>query len=155
MKILVPPPIWDDYDQSIWVDHNIFFRKDPTTLFNEHNMRVFRHPYRTCITEEAKVVKDKQYDTAERIDPQIARYMDEGFPLHSGLYAGSILVRKHTPEVRQFCEQWWDEIITGSCRDQISLPYVMWKTGFPMDVIEDNVFNGEVSCRVDHLQAPE
>lgn len=151
LKILPPSYIWDNHDASIWVDHNIFFKKNPIELFNDSLMRVFRHPYRTCITEEANVVKANNMDTSEKIDPQVGRYIDEEFPLHHALYAGCILVRKHIPEVRRFCDLWWKEIENGSHRDQISLPYVIWKTGFPIDVIEKNPFNCEFSLRVDHL----
>ena len=41
-------------------------------------------------------------------------------------------------------EEWWDEYIKFSKRDQLSLPYVMWKNGYSFNDVkkidEEGVF---------------
>ncbi len=34
--------------------------------------------------------------------------------------------------MKDFDRQWWQEICLGSRRDQLSLNYVLWKTGLPI-----------------------
>ena len=70
------------------------------------------------------------------MDKQIANYLSQGFPTHNGLFENSILVRDN----RNVCVQalmryWWDEYNKYQTRDQLSLPYVIWKTKFDTNKI--------------------
>ena len=40
-------------------------------------------------------------------------------------------------------ELWWAEINTESKRDQVSLPFILWKSKLPFEVIQVDVFNGD------------
>jgi hypothetical protein len=40
-----------------------------------------------------------------------------------------IIVRKNDIITQGINELWWQEYSTGSCRDQVSMPYVLWRLG--------------------------
>ena len=42
-------------------------------------------------------------------------------------YETGILLRMNTNRVHYFNDIWWSEIQNGSLRDQLSIPYVVWK----------------------------
>ena len=45
----------------------------------------------------------------------------------------TIIIRKHNEDLCvSLMRSWWDEFINGVQRDQISLPYVLWKNKFSM-----------------------
>ncbi len=75
-------------------------------------------------------------DDPDVIDSQINRYNLEGYLPHRGLFEATVILRRHTNEIRAFNETWWDEIKWGSRRDQISLPYVLHKTATDITTME-------------------
>jgi hypothetical protein len=87
--------------------------------------------------------------TAKR---QIATYKKEGFPRHYGLYENSILIRNHHDEpTRRLMEEWWVEYLKYSTRDQLSLPYLIWKLGYDkknIHIIGHNLRNNHRFNRV-------
>lgn len=66
---------------------------------------------------------------------QIKQYRKEGFPKNFGLYACGIMIRKNTSEIINFMELWYSEICKYSHRDQISFPYILWKTPIKVDTM--------------------
>jgi hypothetical protein len=57
-------------------------------------------------------------------------YRKQGFPENYGLAANRIIIRRKSEELEKLMESWWEELNTFSRRDQLSLFYVIWKTGF-------------------------
>ena len=82
--------------------------------------------------EEAEVCRSRRLDAARVIDRQTTRYRREGFPAGYGLNEAPVVLRRHTEAVKDFDRQWWQEICQGSCRNQLSLNYVRWKSGLPI-----------------------
>lgn len=120
-----------DFDEwSIWVDGHLNLpaekQKDLTSKVESSGKEigVFKHPWRDCIYDEAKVIIEKQLDDEVIVNHQVEKYRSEDYPEHNGLYACGILVRRHTENVKKLNEKWWDEISQGSIRDQLSFPYV-------------------------------
>ncbi len=52
-----------------------------------------------------------------------------------GLWAGGLIIRRHTPAVAAFNEVWWDFFKRGSTRDQLALPMAVAKTGMKIETI--------------------
>ena len=146
---ILPHRFFPDADYSLWLDGSItarfpFSARRLVDMFlAEHDIAVFQHSRRTCLYQEASVCHQFRLDEPGRIWKQVCRYTQEGFPANAGLAECSVVLRRHTAAVRAFDEAWWDEIMRGSRRDQISFPYVAWKFGFPYATfpgrIEDNV----------------
>lgn len=85
---------------------------------------------------------------------QAASYLAQELPENFGLWEGGVVLRRAdcSPDWQ---EQWWTEIENGSCRDQISLAFVLWKSGLsvhtfqsrPSDVIRMHEHRGSTRKR--------
>jgi len=80
----------------------------------------------TCIHTEK--------DDPKKMVKQVCRYLSEGLPDHT-LTENSIIIRRNNDKVKQMNEIWWNEYLIGSERDQLSLPYAIWKSGVNLSVL--------------------
>lgn len=140
-KILPP----EGYDATLWIDGNIRPKFGSwsdlfLTVKGTRSLAFIAHPNRDCLYEEARVCKQSGLDDHRRINAQIERYRAEGMPEHWGLWAGTIILRDDSQQVRELMKMWMEEIEKGSIRDQISLPYVLWKSGFTPGTIRGNLW---------------
>jgi hypothetical protein len=133
-----PAPFFPEAEYSLWVDGNVVL----TYPFDIHRLVelylqdadvcVFPHHARSCVYQEAEACKVRRLDSPDVIDRQMARYREEGFPERFGMQELVVILRRHSDAVDDFGRQWWDEIVRGSRRDQLSFQYVRWKTGLPV-----------------------
>ncbi len=119
-------------DYSLWIDGKLeLVMQSPVTellsLLTDVDLVIFRHPRRRCAYHEAAICKQLKLDSARSIDLQMERYRQEGFPQNQGLCDAQAILRRHSPSIQTFNESWWEEIIRGSRRDQLSFPYIAWK----------------------------
>lgn len=126
-----PQEFFVQYDISIYIDGTIKILADmmPIALnMGEKYFGVHKHGYRDCIYMEAEgVIYSKRADP-DLTRQQIRDYFINGYPRHAGLYENTILVRRHNNEgCIKLMKAWWDEYVKYPTRDQISLPYIMWK----------------------------
>lgn len=138
-----------DTDYSLWVDASIgivspFPLGRLVDLFlHDCDICLFRHYARRSIYEEAEACKAYGLDRTDVIDAQMARYRIEGLPEDAGLIEAPVILRRHTDATRHLNEAWWDEIVRGSRRDQLSFNYVARKLGlryatFPLSLASGN-----------------
>lgn len=129
-------------DGTLYLDGNLQLLCDPVELVQDCEQRdphhsgpgearlfAFAHHQRRCLYREARAVADARLDRRGTVRRQVGRYLKEGYPRDNGLAWGGCLLRKRGCE--RFNDLWWDEVAGHSCRDQISLPYALWKTGLP------------------------
>jgi hypothetical protein len=138
------PPIFDGYRYSLYIDSTVRLLVDPRELIRflepGSGIAMFRAFDRDCLYEEARlVVKYKGVDP-DVMRRQVARYRGEGIKPHSGLWAGTMILRRHTDLMREFCQDWWAEVEAFSHRDQISFPYVVAKRGIKVSELPGTVF---------------
>jgi hypothetical protein len=124
-----PQVYFADYDYSIWLDANLQLDCSPQALMpaqrDSWDLAVWRHPYRDCAYAEAEQCVLEAKDDADTIRAQMQRYRDQGFPEHAGLNENNVLVRRHNAaEMIELARAWWDEIVRGSRRDQLSFGFV-------------------------------
>lgn len=135
------PHLYTDTEYSIWVDGNIRLLKSPEELvgkyLKEHDMAVFKHPTRDCIYDEAIVCAKRNLDNIETIIEQAQYYEDRGFAKNKGLAECNIIMRRHTPQVVAFNNEWWAQYSRFSRRDQISFPVAVDNTGIRVNSIPD------------------
>jgi hypothetical protein len=140
-------------DYLIWIDGSI---KIKNTKFVEmmvkacgDNMVAFLpHPDRNCIYKEydacieaGRIKTDEEKQLA--ID-QLIRYKKDRFMPEMGLLAGTVFIRNmNHPRIKEFNRLWWEEIINGSHRDQLSLPYVLWKMNEKPAIVNLNLWSNE------------
>lgn len=109
-------------------------------IYDKSRFALFRHPERDDVTEEAEACKRQGKDDSEVLDAQLERYRAVGLPSPSSCYNGGVLIRDLSDStVISINEAWCDEIAVGSVRDQISLPFVLWRFGLEPDIIEGNI----------------
>jgi hypothetical protein len=124
----------NDVEASIWLDGNmrikiggVEFIERCLAALGPDDWSAMRHPWRNCIYVEAEytaTVCAWRYDAAA-IRRQAAAYEAAGYPRSAGLQATGFMVRRHTPLVEAIGEAWWQENLTWSHQDQISLPFVL------------------------------
>lgn len=132
------------YDFAIYIDGNVQIVSNVSRLYSlakQSNLgiAVHRHFARDCIYDEAVACNLSKKGNKEFIIRQMQKYKQDGFPSHFGLYEATIIVvdlhNKHAKKVLEF---WWKEYLDSqSMRDQLALPYVIWKNGFNFNDIGD------------------
>lgn len=142
---ILPHIYFPDAEYSLWIDGSITLKVPLEELIHKFlqntDIAMFPHPYRDCLYDEAMACITFGLDDPDVIDSQINRYNLEGYLPHRGLFEATVILRRHTNEIRAFNETWWDEIVWGSRRDQISLPYVLHKTATDVTIMEGYVHN--------------
>ena len=137
--------IFPDAAVSIWHGGNVWLTADPqelVALLGDRDIAVVRHDRRNCAYREADACIRLKKGDPQTIARQMARYRDEGYPARNGLCAAFLIVRRHTPQIKEFNELWWSEIDGGSVRDQISIDYCLWKLGIKPAIIPGGVYRG-------------
>lgn len=105
------------------------------------------HPRRSTIFEEAKACEVQgKFDQRDRdlISRQLAVYKAEGMPKDAPLAANYLVIRCHKSDVLdEAMKLWWEQLQIFTRRDQISLPYVLWKTGLAATQIPKDINESE------------
>lgn len=115
------------YDYSVWVDGSVQITSTVplseliSRWLQAHDIALFRHRVRTCVYDEAEACITAGKDSPELIRAQIDHYRAEGYPAQNGLHETMVLIRRHSPDVREFCEGWHGELVRFSRRDQLSM----------------------------------
>ena len=119
-----------DAEFTIYIDGNFEIRTPVEEMLGwlgDNDIALSRHPWRGSLYGEA--ITCKRLWPKEPIDAQVKQYREEGCPEEHTLFAGGIIIRRHTEQIKKMNELWWGQLEKFSCRDQISLPYALWKTG--------------------------
>lgn len=151
----LPHRFFKEYDISFWVDGSGQIMKPLKPLIEkymgESGILLFPHPRRDCIYEEgAANILCHRAETTKLIQ-QLYQYNAEKFPEHYGLFCGTYMVREHNREKILMCmEEWYQQILNKSVRDQISLPYVLKNSRIYPDLLDEHVFYNEWFRRYAH-----
>jgi hypothetical protein len=124
-------------DLSIWQDAKVVFTK-PFDVYTS-GIGLMKHPVRNCLYTEGDAVIRFGKAYSGNVKKLTEKYKNEGYPEGNGLYETSVLVRPRTDELNS---RWWEEIRL-CIRDQISLPYVLWKMGLKFDILDVNPFSND------------
>ena len=126
------PEIFDCFDYSLYLDSNVELLVHPREfiqfLETGSDIAVFRHPDRICAYHEGRVCMHAGLAEAMVMRDQLTAYRTAGFPPGFGLWACTVVLRNHTPRMRELNRRWWHEVEQHSHRDQVSFPYVVWET---------------------------
>lgn len=153
IKVL-PHLIFPMYVESIWIDANRVIKEDLYSipgLDKNVNFAMHRHNKRTSVRQEVKECIRWRKDAPKKISAQYARYISQGFSDDVGLYCGAFIYRRHLePDIKTLMECWWYEIISGSVRDQISLPFCCWINDIYPKTIQGNVNDNNYFEAISH-----
>ncbi len=131
---LLPHKFLSQYETSVYIDANIDVLDDKLEhVVRRHidfnsSMALAPHPLRDCLFDEAAACMRLSKGNKKKIIKQIKEYHKFHMPLHYGLYCGGIIFRRHNEScISKAMEMWWQELKKHSGRDQISLPYVLYR----------------------------
>ena len=132
-----PHEFLPDYDVTVYVDGNIqivgnLYKLVCTVLSSPEDIFLYEHPNRNCVYAEGAACSHIAHERIWKIAAQMRRYRSAGYPVENGLFEASVIIRKNTPGMRRFMDEWWSEYRTGAKRDQLSLPFVAWQQGIPL-----------------------
>jgi|APSaa5957512535_1039671.scaffolds.fasta_scaffold69309_2 hypothetical protein len=136
-----PHEAFKEAEYSVYVDGNIRVIGDLELLIQEFKesgaaLGVFKHTERTNISQEVDAClqrgkfseRDKQ-----QVKKQIKSYSEAGMPQEQPLADNGVIFRWHKhPMLSEAMTSWWEQLLTFSKRDQISLPYIVWKNNLPV-----------------------
>ena len=128
------PQLFPDARRVIWIDANIILTGDLAPIVAEKEdcpLALVEHSTRDCVYEEGDICILAKKDSPAFIRPQLEKYERDGLPRHFGLYETNImLLDPKNPLIQKIFAEWSEEIFRHSKRDQISLPYVLYKNSF-------------------------
>ena len=134
------------YDYSIYVDGNIKIVSDltpMTTNLGKLGLAFHRHALRDDISKEVKSCIWQKKGNRKALLKQAKEYKKDGFPKDFGMLECNVIVadlKSHNSEA--IMNNWWYEFNeSGSMRDQIALPYVIWKMGYKIEDLGNLGYN--------------
>lgn len=123
-----------DADVYVWVDGQIQvkdgLRDFAVESLGDGMLAAFDHPERDCLFDEAQVCEARSLAPRETLRRQTDRYRREGMPARWGLWECAVLVWSRAGV--DFGRLWWSEVSLYSLRDQIALPFLLWREQVPM-----------------------
>ena len=131
----------DEYDASVYVDGNIQPVSDLSYYVElirpEAGIALHHHRVRSSIADEVIACKASAKGNPTAMDMQIERYVAEGYPLDYGMLECNVIAADLKSEIgKGVFAGWWREFnASGSGRDQLALPYVLWQQGIPCDAV--------------------
>lgn len=151
------------------------FPDEPWTVYHDGNIRVvgpvsdlvdrcvedgsaiglLQHIHRTTLEEE--------YHACLRLNKlpgglsgiarrQLDEYRRDGYADQVPLSMNFFMIRNNQPVVARLMEQWWGQLSRWAPRDQLSLPYLLWKTQTPYTILDVDVRSGGYVFRDRHRE---
>lgn len=130
---LLPP-----HDISVYLDASYGFKKPINKMLEylrEADIALSLHGKDNCLYDHAITCITCKLDDPIKIFEQVGRYASEDYPRMAGLTENSFIIRRNNGKIKELNELWWEEYQKGSQRDQLSLPYALWKTKPKLSVL--------------------
>jgi len=106
------------------------------SMLGPADIAFFQHGERDCAYEEAEVVSRNRLDSPESISRTVKQLESHRYPRHAGLVSAGFFVQRHNSDfLRDAMEEWWQMVLNGSQRDQLSINFVLHKHGIQYAVI--------------------
>ena len=145
-----------EYEYSLYLDSNIILYTNPCELVKEYlskaDIAMPGHPFRECLYEEAiACIRENKLSLFQALR-QVNCYRRSGYPENHGLLEQGIVLRRHNCEdVKKTMELMWGELKKwGTFRDQITFPYLAWKTGVNFLSMNENSRQGNKFIYMPH-----
>jgi len=130
------PWLFTDCEAAVWVDASFEVLNGrlaalASMMLGQHRMVVFRHPDdRGCYLREARFCQDWVKYRDWPLREQVRAYQAEGMPEGWGLFACGVVGWRVDAVSRMMGLRWWSENARWSIQDQVSLPYLVWSSGW-------------------------
>lgn len=150
------PDLYTDCEASVWIDGSCHvldgrFIELVSQKLRVHELVLWDHPEdRDCFRQEALVCHDWPQYRDEPLLAQVANYLEQGMPEHFGLWAAGSIARRHTERMRDFGNGWLSEMQRWTIKDQVSLPYLLWRDGITPGTFGLEQFDNDLVARLPH-----
>ncbi len=133
-------------DIVVWIDGRITITGVPLRpllrrALARADVAGFPHPWRSTVASEALECARLGYAPPAALEHQVEGYRAAGFRDDRGLWNTMVLARRATPAVRELGRDWWQHITEHTERDQVSLPYLLWKHGLRCAELGPDVYS--------------
>ena len=149
--------VFADYKYSVYVDGNVRIKDNPWKLVNRigtSGVAVYRHKKRFCVYDEALFYEINRNIKDVKIHAFIKKLKKEKMPKGYGLLQCSIIYRDHENSIcRKVMEQWWNCFCNSCDRDQLSLPYILYKNSLStmeFDGLGNDFSKSEIYYTISH-----
>jgi hypothetical protein len=143
------PHLFLDTEYSIWHNGNAYPTFSPREKIEEvlqnHDLALYSHALRDCVYSEGAMNILMEASDQSIISEQLSHYEGQEFPIRTGLMRTVVIFRRHTDAVARLNEAWWAQQTRFCYRDQISLPFTLWKTQLPCATMSEKTFTKEVA----------
>ena len=143
-----PDLVFQDYDYSIYIDGNVKVISDLTPYIyklKSSGIGMHRHSQRCCAYDELDALLIAYKAKRKDVNKYQCYLKENGFPRNYGLLECNVIVREHHNSIcKTIMEQWWEQFEQGLKRDQVSLPYVLYKNNIEVEniaVLGTNVYD--------------
>jgi hypothetical protein len=138
------------YKYTLYLDANIdiispdFFIKLNESIASGAKLALPKHPKRNCTYQELVACIAQQKDDSSIMKKQIEFIKINKLPKNYGMYASGILLRKTNDRtINRAMEDWWNMIEKYSYRDQLSLPFVLWKYNIEPSILKVTIYDDD------------
>lgn len=149
IKLLYPFTELKDYDYSLYVDGSMMIKGDVGEFLRKYiaNSPVlmnFKHPNKDCLFTEIDYCIQRGKGNPEKLSEQYQLYKDTGMPEHYGLSDNKILLRdNHSVIGEEMMREWYHHVVTYSGRDQVCLPFILYKHQQTYHFFEESIEKNE------------
>jgi hypothetical protein len=134
------------YNLSLYVDGNIRILSSVKPLFDELigsqcAIMLHRHGDRSSVQEElCAVIEGRKVLSPVDAVSEVVNYFLDGFKDDVGLASTGVILKDHSkPQLDSAMQLWWSLFEKANTRDQLSLPYVIWKEKLDVCWIENDL----------------
>jgi SAM-dependent methyltransferase len=137
-------------DVVVWIDGRIYPTGRPLRpllrrVLRHADLATFPHPWRCCAYDEARECARLGRAPRAALEAQVEAYRAAGFPPAAGLWNTMVLARRRTDEMIAFGRSWWAELERHTPRDQVSLPFLLWKHGIQCEPLGTDIYRAGAS----------
>lgn len=141
------------YRYYIWLDGSMEFTRADSVewllgMLGNNDIAIFRHPDRSTARQETDYIEkllqeEHPYITSryrgglhkeQMAEIEATSYEDDA------LYASTVFVYRDIPAVRDMMKEWLYTSVRYFTCDQVALPYLLWKYGLNVKMIDMNPF---------------
>jgi len=138
---LHPHVLFPEATRSVYIDGNLTFAGSFAAVakcLDQHGLgfAAFSHPWspHSLADEVEACIRHGKFTHSDQqaVSRQLAKFDEEGMPRADTIPAGYFLARSHSQPLLAVCmQEWWEQLLGFTGRDQVSLPYALWKSGIP------------------------
>ena len=116
-----------NYRKTLYIDGNVKIINFLSPLFYNMTADIETYYIKRNLIEESEWIAKKNYCSEEILANKLNKYKNEGLDIeNTETKYGKILLRKKLIKMEKFEKAWFEEYL-DVLRDQLSLPYCLWK----------------------------